>query len=365
MSRKRVILSVINDLSGDQRIHRIASSLVESAYEVLVVGRKLPDSLPLSGRPYQTHRMRLLFKRGKLFYLEYNFRLLLFLLFTRVDILNANDLDTLLPNYLVSKLRSKSLVYDSHEYFTEVPELIDRPRTRAIWLWLERRLFPRLPKVYTVNPSIANIYQKTYGNKVSVIRNLPFGRLFPLQAASRNVLIYQGAINLGRGIDLMIEAMQHLPEAELWIVGKGDVLEKMKALADSLSLGERVKFWGFVALEHLPAITAQARIGLSLEEDRGANYRFASPNKVYDYIQAGLPVLVSDLPEMRALVESYEVGAVLPFAQRQAGRLADLLRAMLTDEVALNTWRERCRVAAKELNWEAEKEKLQEIYDGL
>lgn len=365
MSRKRVILSVINDLSGDQRIHRIASSLVESAYEVLVVGRKLPDSLPLSGRPYQTYRMNLLFRKGKLFYLEYNLRLLIFLLFARVDILNANDLDTLLPNFLVSRLRGKALVYDSHEYFTEVPELIDRPRTRAIWLWLERQLFPRLPKVYTVNPSIAQIYQQTYGNEVEVIRNLPFGRPFPVQAAPRNILIYQGAVNLGRGIDMMIEAMQHLPEAELWIVGKGDLLKEMRVLADSLSLGERVKFWGFVALEHLHKITEQAKIGLSLEEDRGANYRFASPNKVYDYIQAGLPVLVSDLPEMRALVETHEVGAVLPFEQRQAESLADLLRAMLTDEEALKTWRERCRVAARELNWEAEKEKLREIYDGL
>jgi len=319
----------------------------------------------LPGRSYEIKRMRLLFKKGKLFYLEYNIRLFLLLLFSRVDILNANDLDTLLANALVSGLRRKALVYDSHEIYTEVPELIQRRATRAVWLALEKVLFPRLRNVYTVNGSLARIYQEKYQVAVKVVRNLPFARSFPTTASPRNIILYQGAVNLGRGIDLMIKSMQYMPQAELWIVGKGDVLGEMQKLVADLSLGERVKFWGFVAMEHLAEITRQARIGLSLEEDRGANYRYASPNKVYDYIQSGLPVLVSDLPEMRALVEQYQVGAILPFVQRNPMTLANLLLEMLQDQQAFDEWRQNCQIAAKELNWETEKEKLLAIYQEL
>lgn len=365
MIQKRISISVINDLAGDQRIHRIATTLQEAGFQVRVIGRKLPDSLPLPGRSYQTKRMRLIFKKGKFFYLEYNLRLFLLLLFSKVDILNANDLDTLLANVWVSRLRRKKLVYDSHEIFTEVPELIHRPATRAIWLALEKRLFPALLNVYTVNGSLARIYQEKYSVPVKVIRNLPFARPFPAKATPRPILLYQGAVNLGRGIDLMIKAMQYMPQAELWIVGKGDVLPEMQALVEELSLGERVKFWGFMALEQLSKITRQARIGLSLEEDRGANYRYASPNKVYDYIQSGLAVLVSDLPEMRALIEQYQVGAILAFAQRDPMSLANLLLEMLQDQQAFDEWRQNCQKAAKELNWEREREKLLAIYQNL
>ena len=106
---KRVIISVTNDLSNDQRLHRTAITLKDAGFDVLLVGRKLPNSKPLAAQPYQTHRMSLLFKRGKFFYLEFNFRLYFFLLFKRVDYLNANDLDTLLSNFLISRIRRKKI----------------------------------------------------------------------------------------------------------------------------------------------------------------------------------------------------------------------------------------------------------------
>lgn len=327
-----------------------------------VVGRLLPDSAPLSERPYQTHRMRLLFRKGKLFYLEYNLRLFLYLLVRPVDILNANDLDTLLANFLVARLRGKRLVYDSHEYFTEVPELIHRPRTRAVWLRLERWLFPKLESVYTVNGSLARLYQEQYQVPVQVIRNVPFSRPLPSPVVKDRVLLYQGALNLGRGIELMIAAMAYLPDCQLWLVGKGDLFETLQEQATATGYVERIRFWGFVPLEELAKITQQARIGLSLEEDLGANYRYASPNKVYDYIQAGVPVLVSDLPEMRATVETYEVGEILAPEEREPQVLARRLLAMLAEEESYAQWQRACLRAARELNWEQEKQKLLAIY---
>lgn len=364
MKKRKVYLSVINDLSGDQRIHRIASTLVEAGFSVTVVGRKLPDSLPLSPRPYQTRRMKLWFTRGKLFYLEYNLRLFFFLLFRSFEMLNANDLDTLLANYLVARLRRKRLIYDSHEYFTEVPELIERPQTRAIWLRLERWIFPRLTNVYTVNSSLARIYAETYQVPVEVIRNVPIPQAAPPSAplSGPPILLYQGAVNVGRGIELMIRTMAHLPGKVLWIIGKGDILEEMQALVQQQPHPERILFKGFVPLEQLSSFTQQATLGLSLEEDLGANYRYASPNKVYDYLQAGVPVLVSKLPEMEQTVSTYGVGKVLTEEDRSPERLATLIDAMLSNKEEYQNWQQACLIAREELNWEQEKHKLIQIY---
>jgi glycosyltransferase involved in cell wall biosynthesis len=358
----RVILSVINDLSGDQRMHRIGSSLQEMGHEVLLLGRKLPDSRPLGERPYACHRMKLLFSRGKFFYLEYNLRLFLFLLFQPRGIWVANDLDTLLGTFLACRLRGSELVYDSHEYFTEVPELIHRPGTRTIWLRLERWLFPKLKKTYTVNASIAEIYQQKYGVEVGVIRNLPFRRTAAEAQAPEKILIYQGALNVGRGIELMIAAMQFLPGYQLWIVGRGDVEEKLRAQAAASAWAERVVFHGFMPLEQLAPLTARASLGFSLEEDLGANYHYASPNKVYDYIQAGVPVLVSDLPEMRRVAVDHGVGEVLAKEERDPKDLAKRVRNLVESETKYATYQANCRKAAEVLNWEAERQKLTTYY---
>ena len=360
----RIILPVINDLVGDQRMHRISSTLQEAGYQVLLVGRQYTNSPPLPKRTYQTHRMRLWFRRGKWFYLEYNLRLFCLLLQKQVDLITANDLDTLLASFLAAKWRGKKLLYDSHEYFTEVPELIHRPRTRRIWLRLEHWIFPKLTQVYTVNASLAHMYQSLYGVPVQVIRNVPFPRQFPLvQAEERaSILLYQGALNVGRGIELMIQAMTHLPEYQLWIVGRGDIEKSLQAQTHKLGLGKKVLFKGFVPFEQLASLTSQAKLGFSLEEDLGANYRYASPNKVYDYIQATVPVLVSDLPEMRGVVEQYQVGEILAATERTPEGLAQKIRNMLESPDRYNTYVQHCQKAAQELNWEQEKKQLLHMY---
>lgn len=359
---KRILIAVTNDLSGDQRIHRIAGSLRAAGHNVQVIGRTLPQSLPLTARPYGTHRMRLLFRKGKLFYLEYNLRLFLHLLFARPDVINANDLDTLLAGYWAARCTGAELIYDSHEYFTEVPELIHRPMTRRVWLVLEKWLFPRLKKAHTVNASIARMYQQRYGVDVQVIRNLPLRKDFPDPPESGSpILLYQGALNVGRGLELLIDSMAHLPDFHLWIVGRGDVEAQLRARVQQKNLIERVAFLGFIPMDELAPITAQATLGLSIEEDLGASYHFASPNKVCDYIQAGVPVLVADLPEMRALVTSYEVGEVLAPHDRQPEALAHRIREIVAAQ-DFPRYRENCRKAAAELTWEREKETLLQIY---
>lgn len=363
---RRIVISVINDLTGDQRIHRIASTLAAAGYEVLVIGRKLPESLPVSPRPYQTHRMRLWFRRGKVFYVEYNLRLFLLLLKTPADAFNANDLDTLLANFMAATLRRIPLLYDTHEYFTEVPELVSRRWTRSIWVLLERWIFPRLRYVYTVNPSLARIYESRYKVPVRIIRNLPYRQ--PPHEMRRGtdppyILLYQGALNMGRGIPLMIKALEHLPEDyHLWIIGKGDVALSLQTLASHSPAKDRIDFKGFVPLEALPSYTRKAHIGFSLEEDLGGNYHYASPNKLYDYIQAQVPVIVSDLPEMRQIVETHKVGTVLLPKDRKPAQLAAIIREMMEDGDFYEFWKANCVKAAATLNWEKEKQTLLELY---
>jgi len=157
--KKRVIFSVINDIVFDQRVNRIAGTLLQEGAEILVVGRQFNNSMSCNHLPYPVKRFRMIFKKGPLMYAFFNIRLFIYLLFKKVDILLANDLDTLLANFLVSRIRKVTLIFDSHEYFTGVPEIQNRSFVRKVWQIIERWIFPKLKHIYTVNQSIAGIQE--------------------------------------------------------------------------------------------------------------------------------------------------------------------------------------------------------------
>lgn len=363
---KKIIVSVTNDLSGDQRVDRVCRTLTEMGFQVLLVGRWLPESQPLAERPYATHRMRLIFRKGPLFYGEFNKRLLLFLVFRHFDLLLANDLDTLTANRLAGWLRRKPVVYDSHEYFTEVPELVGRPRIQSFWRWLEKHLVPGVAAACTVSPPIAAIYTRLYGIPFAVVRNLPFFRkpeteepAVPDGNPGLPLIIYQGALNKGRGVEKAILAMDLLPEAQLAIAGSGDLEEELQLLAAGLHL-KNVRFTGKLPPEKLWDLTRQASLGISLEEDLGLSYRYALPNKLFDYIQARIPVVVSGLPEMGRIVKDYDIGMVV--SSHDPETLAAAFRKALTHDTLRKKWALNLEKAAAELNWDMEKEILMRIF---
>jgi glycosyltransferase involved in cell wall biosynthesis len=335
-------------------------------FDVLLVGRKLPDSSVLKQREYATKQMKLLFKKGPLFYGEYNLRLFLFLLFSKSEILLSNDLDTLLANYLVSKLRNKKLVFDSHEYFTEVPELVNRPRVQKIWKAIEKRIIPKLKFAYTVCDSIAELYFSDYGIKFEVIRNIPEKwEKFDIPEEKKiktlkKIIIYQGAVNIGRGLPQVISAMQFLEDSLLVIVGTGDIINEVKNQVIKLKLEKKVLFVGRVPTGEVKYYTAQASLGLSIEEDMGLNYRFALTNKFFDYIQANVPVLVSNLPEMAKLVNQYQIGTIINSFEPEI--LANHLNEALFNEELKKGWETTLKKAAEELTWEKEEKVLWKIF---
>jgi glycosyltransferase involved in cell wall biosynthesis len=368
---KRVFISVTSDLVTDQRVHRAALTLHRQGLKVTVIGRRKKDSADIN-REYKTVRFKLAFEKGALFYAGYNMRLFFYLLFQGIDVLVANDLDTLLPNYLLSKLKRAELFYDSHEYFTEVPELTGRPLVKKIWKSIERFVFPKLRHVYTVNYSIAELYRKEYRKDVAVIRNVPitkndFQRKTRKELnlpENKRILLFQGAgINIDRGAEEALLAMQDLPDYLLLFIGGGDVIKHLIKESRKLNLEESVRFIPKLPMSELKAYTSIADLGLSLDKDTNINYRYSLPNKLFDYIHAGLPVLTSKLVEVKKIVEHFNLGLFIDSHKPQV--IAQTIKEMFADEERFNQWKENVKVAARELCWEKEEQKLLEIYRGV
>lgn len=366
---KRVYVSVINDLVTDQRVHKACLSLQKAGFEVVLVGRRLKTSPPMPERPYRCVRMRLLFEKGPFFYLEFNLRLLLFLLFRRFDLLLANDLDTLLPNYLLSRLRRKGLIYDSHEYFTETPELVNRPFVQGTWKLLERAIVPRLDEMITVNESIARLFSEKYGIKVHVVRNipprLPSGEIQSKAAMGlpdgKHLLVMQGSgINIQRGAEELVEAMRFVDKSVLLIIGGGDVLPVLKRMVADYKLEEKVLFFPRMPFHQLMQYTRLADLGFTLDKNTNINYRFSLPNKLFDFIQAGVPVVASRLPEVMKIVDEYQIGTYID--QHDPTHIAAVINRSLADTSEMQRWKNNLSFAAPKLCWENEEKVLLNLY---
>jgi glycosyltransferase involved in cell wall biosynthesis len=340
-------------------------------YVVTLVGRRQRKSLALADRAYNTKRMFLLFEKGPLFYAEFQVRLFLYLLFHKADVLVANDLDTLWPNYRISRLKNIPLVYDSHELFCEVPELQNNPFKKKLWKRLERSMFPKLKHVFTVNDSIAAIYKAEYKVDIKVLRNIPsLSNQARVRLAGKGelgipedkkIIVLQGAgINIDRGAEEAVLSMRMVNNAVLLIIGSGDVIDVLKKMVSDLDLTGKVEFIGKVPFEKLVQYTRHADLGLTLDKDTNINYRFSLPNKLFDYIHSGVPVLSSGLVEIKKVIMEYGVGACIDSHDPQ--HIADKINSILNDEDTLRLWKKNTKIAAERLNWEIEEKQLIAVY---
>lgn len=356
-------LLVISDVVTDQRVQRTASTLAASGHKIVVVGRRIALTPTKVKKEYSVRLLSPLFSKGPLFYLSYNIRAFFYLILKKSDAIYANDLDTLLAASMLSFIKRIPLIYDSHEIFTELPELVNRPVKKNMWRFLEKWLVKRVDAAITVSESVSKELNRMYGITFVVIRNLPIKKNVSLKESNttgKKIVLYQGALNIGRGLEKLITAMQLLPGVELRIAGIGDIDKRLIELSRSLELENQIKFLGRVDPNQLHHETQKATIGVSLEEDISLNYRYALPNKLFDYIQAGLPVLTSNLPEMEKIVSKYNVGQTIN-SSCTPSELSQKLSVMLNNSNQISQWQQNSLAAAKVLNWDEEKNKLIEV----
>lgn len=364
-NKKIALVSVINDLNSDVRVNKIALALIESGYQVTLIGRLLPSSKPFEPIDFNAVRMNLLFKKGPLFYLTFNLRLFFKLLFTKAHLLYANDLDTLLPNYLVSKIKGIPLIYDSHELFCEVPELLKNPFKRRIWLRLEKWLVPKMNHLITVSDGIAAFYENKYQQKFTVVRNIPpvIQLNFVLKsreslgiATDKKMILLQGAgINIDRGAEELIDAMAMVHNAVLYIIGSGDVWHVLEQKVKSQGLEAKVKLIQKIPKEELMHYTGNADVGLSIDKNTNLNYYYSLPNKLFDYIQGSVPVLASRLYEIEKIINQYQIGEFID--NHEPKHLSERLNAFVNSD-KLEMYHLNTQKAKQDLNWLYEKQKL-------
>ncbi|MBP7699768.1 MAG: glycosyltransferase [Saprospiraceae bacterium] len=360
---KKIICTVTNDLSQDQRMMRIAQSLQEQGFVVTLVGRQRIKSLPLAHRSYQQKRLRCYFDKGKLFYIEYNIRLFFYLLFTKFDLINSVDLDTILPATLVCMLQNKVHIHDAHEYFTETPEVQHRKFVKSMWQFVAKFCYPKTTARYTVCESLKTVFKEVYHADFELVRNMPLSRDELNVSTKKNDLffiLYQGVLNAGRGLDEMISAMQHLPNCVLQIAGTGDDEAKLKQLVEQLNLDSQIQFLGFVSSDKLWQLTQQCHIGINLLHADSLNYYYSLANKFFDYVQAEIPSINMNFPEYALLNQQFKVSILIDDLGIQS--IVSAVEKLRQNPMLYNALKSNCREAKLVWNWKLEAKKLRCIY---
>jgi glycosyltransferase involved in cell wall biosynthesis len=273
------------------------------------------------------------------------------------------DLDTLLPVYLIARIKRKPCVYDAHEYFTELPEIIDRPLIRKFWIRLAALLLPRIPYNYTVGASIAKELATKYGQPYIVIRNVPYLTEVRSEPASAEpYILYQGALNKGRGLEPLMLAMKDIP-AKLYIAGEGDLSAELRAFATALPFKEKIRFLGYLRPHELLRFTRQAVMGINLVENTGLSYFYSLSNKFFDYIHAGRPQVSMNFPEYAILNETYEVAVLID--DLQPATIAAAIERLMNDKELYERIQKNTVKARQELNWQEESKQLIEFYNSI
>ncbi|MFI5134510.1 MAG: glycosyltransferase [Chitinophagales bacterium] len=360
----RIIFTVINDLTYDQRMHRICTSMANDGYDVLLVGRKLRSSVPLQREQFSQKRLSLFFSRGKLFYIEYNIRLFFFLLFKKFNIVCGVDLDTILPCYFISKIKSKKCVYDAHEIFSETPEVVRRKFVKGIWKSIEKFSVKRIQNCYTVSQSLADYFRKNYGRKFEVIKNFPVKIHNQISSPANELgfVLYQGALNEGRGLEQMIDAMQDI-SLRFVLAGEGDLSDSLRKKVKQLHLEHKIEFTGMKTSSELQKLTAQSFIGINLLENNSLSYYYSLANKFFDYVHAGVPQITMNFPEYKNMNAEFEVALLIDDLKTET--IVSAVNRLLQQKDFYFRLRKNCFRAREAWNWQKEEPKLLSFYRQL
>ena len=364
MKNKKIFVAVTNDISTDYRVHKICNYLINKGHEIVVYGRVLPNTITVK-RAYKIVRKKHIFNNNFFFYAEFNIRLFFYLIFRKFDYVLSNDLDTLPACFFGSKIKNTNLVYDSHELFSEGPELQGRKFVQGFWRSLEDFFLPKVKNAYTVSQSIVEFYDSKYQNKMGVIRNIPLKKdileideeAFP---TTKKTILYQGVLNPGRGLKPMIKALKFINDLDLIIIGYGKVEQDLKSFVAQEKMKDRVHFLGRVSRDKLFNYTKKATLGMVLEEPLGLSFQYSLPNKLFDYIHAEIPIVAGNLPEITRIINKYKVGVLVDNYEPKT--IAKAINNLLKDEVLLSEIKKNQQKAKDVLCWEKESKKLDNYF---
>ena len=356
---KRLLFTETNDLNYDRRMIRICNSLQNEGYQVKLIGRKQANSIAIISQPFRQKRIRCFFEKGKAFYIEYNIRLFCYLMFQRFDAICAIDLDTILPVLFATKLRLKKSLYDAHEYFTEVPELIGRPFTKAIWGKIAKFSIPRITFCYTVGDSLATIFKDKYKKDFEVVHNFPL--LIPDRKIKKHerMILYQGAVNVGRGLEQLIEAIKDI-DVQLVIAGYGDIQHKIKKMVEAKGYHYKVILSGYLTPGQLEELTPKAFLGYNLLDAESLSYYYSLSNKFFDYIHAGVPSLSNPFPEYFLINEQFKVSHLIDL---NTDEIKKAILFLLENQDYYQELKCNCLKARETFNWQTEQQKIVRIYN--
>lgn len=341
---------------------RICSSLAGAGYDVLLIGRKLKSSIPLSSQPFKQKRIPCFFEKGKLFYAEYNIRLFFYLLFKKMDCICAIDLDTILTCYFISRIKKSKRVYDAHELFCEMKEIVSRPGIYKIWKTIERYAVPKFINGYTVNQPISDEFKKMYSVDYEVIRNIALLQEITPTEKKEKFILYQGAVNEGRSFETLIPAFKKI-NCKLIICGGGNFMQQAKQLVAVNQLEEKIIFKGKLKPDELRIITQQAYIGITLFDDKGLSNYYSLANRFFDYLHAGIPQLCVNYPVYAKINKDLPIALLVDDISSE--NLATQLNNLLANEVLYEELQQNCLTVRQTLNWQQEQKKLIEFYNTL
>jgi len=307
-------------------------------------------------------RLNCCFPKGKLFYIEVNLRLFFYLLFKKADAVCAIDLDTILPCLFISQIKKIPRVYDAHELFCEMKEVVTRPFIHKCWKLIERFSVPKYKKGYTVSSPIADEFRKLYKVEYEVIRNMPVLSELVLSGQKEKYILYQGAVNEGRSFETLIPAMKDV-NCRLIICGEGNFMQQAKDLVKKNALEEKVIFKGMIAPLDLIKYTQGAYIGVTLFENKGKSNYFSLANRFFDYINAGVPQLCVDYPVYKETNKEYKIALLIDNLSPEC--ISKNLNNLLDNDVVYQQLKNNCLKAREVFNWQQEEKKLIHFYNQL
>jgi len=369
-----IAMAVFGDLRSDFRVFREASALRRAGHAVSLVAAVRRTDLPALWDDFDLHLLHTpatgSLRRDYPRYWRWAEGCLRAL---PADAYHAHDLDSLWPAARAARKRRVPLVYDSHELWTEQSSLVGRRGVRAFWSLLERRTIRRARRVLAVSPSIAAELQRRYDlPEVTVLRNLP-PRRDPVASQrlrqelglspERLLFLYQGGFLTANGLEEQIRAMARVDGADLVLLGDGPTEDQLRAQVVAAGLDDRVHFVPRVPFDLLHEYTCSADVGLCLIRPTGESFRYSLPNKLFEYLMAGLPVLGGDTPEIRATLEATGAGVVVAATDPDA--IAAALCALRDDGDRRRELGAAARRAAASHCWECEAPVLVELYAGL